>query len=189
MKTLKIILLMLFFSQHAAAQNILKEDIYNYSFDKIDGKGKIVLGDYKGKLIVVVNTASLCGFTKQYLSLQDVWEKYKDRGLVIIGVPTNNFGNQEPGDNTEIQNFCTTKFAVTFPLAAKVDIKGDNSHPFFVRTRAEFGKLSGPSWNFYKYIISPEGKLIAWYTSLVDPKSKKFTEFIEKNLPSQNEVQ
>jgi glutathione peroxidase len=178
-----IVLIMFFFSNSANAKNILAEDIYNYSFDKVDGKGKIDLKNYKGKLIIVVNTASLCGFTKQYASLQNLWAKYRDQGLVIIGVPSNNFGNQEPGGNTEIQNFCTAKFAITFPLAAKIDIKGDNAHPFFVRTRAEFGKISGPSWNFYKYIISPEGKLIAWYTSLVNPESKKFVSMIEENLP------
>jgi glutathione peroxidase len=183
MKIIKIILLMFLFNQSSVANNIVSDNIYSYSFDTIDGKGKIKLKDYKGKLIIIVNTASLCGFTKQLSSLQEIWEKYKDQGLVIIAVPTNNFGNQEPGDNNEVQNFCNTKFRITFPLAAKTDIKGDNAHPFFIRTRAEFGRLSGPSWNFYKYIISPDGKLLTWYTSLVDPKSKKFISFIEKNLP------
>ncbi|MCC2646729.1 MAG: btuE [Rickettsiaceae bacterium] len=183
MKIIKVLLLMFLFNHSSMANNIISENIYSYSFETIDGKGKIKLEDYKGKLIIIVNTASLCGFTKQFASLQEIWVKYKDRGLVIIGVPSNNFGNQEPGRNSEIQNFCSTKFNISFPLAAKTDIKGDRAHPFFIRTRAEFGRLSGPSWNFYKYIISPEGKLLAWYTSLVDPKSKKFISFIEKNLP------
>ncbi len=184
-KFLKTLLLMLFTIGPAHATSPQTGSIYNYQFNNIDGKGQIKLEDYKGKLIVVVNTASLCGFTKQYVGLQAIWEKYKDRGLVIIGVPSNDFGNQEPESDTEIHNFCTAKFAVTFPLAAKTEVTGENAHPFFIRTHAEFGKLSGPSWNFYKYIISPEGKLIGWFTSLIDPKSKKFISFIEANLPKQ----
>lgn len=155
---------------------------YSFSFQKIDNTGPLSLASYKGKLIMVVNTASLCGFTKQYTELQTLYETYKDKGLVIIAVPSNNFGGQEPGANEEIKTFCEMNFNITFPIAAKVDVQSDRSHPFFQWTRKELGMLSGPKWNFYKYLIDKDGKLITWFSSFTKPTSKKVIKLIEDNL-------
>ena len=159
-----------------------KETVYNLSFQKIDGSGPLNLSDYKNKVVMIVNTASLCGFTKQYAELQTLYETYKDKGFVIIAVPSNDFGKQEPGTGEEIKTFCETNFNITFPIAAKVDVEGKNSHPFFELTRKEFGSLSGPKWNFYKYLVGKDGKLINWFSSFSKPMSKKITKVIEENL-------
>lgn len=155
---------------------------HSFSFQKIDNSGPLNLSSYKGKVIMIVNTASLCGFTKQYAELQTLYETYKDRGLVIIAVPSNDFGSQEPGDGEEIKTFCETNFNITFPLTQKVDVKGDKAHPFFIWTHKELGMLSGPKWNFYKYLIDKNGKLIGWFSSFTKPTSKKIINLIEENL-------
>ena len=162
---------------------VMAENAYDFSFQKIDGSGALRLSDYKGKLIMVVNTASLCGFTKQYADLEKLYGLYKDKGFVIIAVPSNDFGKQEPASNGEIKDFCEVNFNISFPIAEKVSVKGANSHPFFVWTNAKFGYLSGPKWNFYKYLISPDGKLIEWFSSVSSPTSSKITKLIEVNLP------
>ncbi|MGV2432020.1 MAG UNVERIFIED_CONTAM: glutathione peroxidase [Rickettsiaceae bacterium] len=159
----------------------MSDKLYEFTFQKIDG-GEIKLSDYKGKLIMIVNTASKCGFTKQYAALQELYTKYQDRGLVIIGVPSNNFGSQEPGTDGEIKNFCESNFNITFPMASKVDVKGDNSHPFFIWIRQKLGPLSGPKWNFYKYLISKEGDPIDYFASVTKPDAKKVINTIEQNL-------
>lgn len=182
MKHILALLLSLFISLSAAGGTMQKESVYNLSFQKIDESGPINLSDYKDKVILVVNTASLCGFTKQYAELQTLYETYKDKGLVIIAVPSNDFGKQEPGSGAEIKSFCETNFNITFPITSKVDVEGKNSHPFFSLTRKEFGFLSGPKWNFYKYLIGKDGKLITWFSSFTKPMSKKMTHIIEENL-------
>lgn len=157
--------------------------LYDITFTDAKTSKKINLSDYKGNLIMVVNTASLCGFTKQYNAMQEIWEKYKDRGFILIAVPTNDFGNQEPGADDEIVNFCKVNFGINFPITTKVSSKGDKQDPFFKLARKDFGYFSGPFWNFYKYLYSPEGKPIKWYSSFTKPDSSSLEKIIEKNLP------
>lgn len=164
-----------------AKDNVIK-NAYDFSFKSINGSSAINLSDYKGKVIMVVNTASLCGFTKQYSELQELYDKYKEQGLVVIAVPSNDFGKQEPGSSAEIQTFCETNFGITFPIAEKVTVQGKMSDPFFAWTRAELGFLSGPKWNFYKYLIGKDGTLITYFSSFTKPMSKKITKTIEENL-------
>ena len=138
---------------------------------------------YKGKTLVVVNTASLCGFTYQYDGLQKLYDDYKDQGLVVLGVPSNDFGNQESGTNSEVKEFCESTFSITFPLTEKNVVKGKDAHPFFKWSKKELGFIGGvPRWNFHKIIIGKDGNAIAGYTALTRPSSKKFISEIEKAL-------
>jgi len=175
---IKLILLALFLMANKHGDNM----IYGISFKAINEKDVIKLSDYKGKVILIVNTASECGFTKQYAQLEKIWQKYKDQGLVIIGVPSDDFGHQEPGSNDEIAHFCEINYGVTFPLTEKTIVSGDNAHPFFKMTKEHFGFLSGPKWNFYKYLIGPDGQLIDWFASQTTPDSNKIIQRIEDLL-------
>jgi glutathione peroxidase len=147
--------------------------VYDFTVPGLTG-GTISLSAYKGKKILIVNTASKCGFTPQYADLQKLYDKYKDK-LVIIGFPANNFGQQEPGTNTEIKEFCQKNYGVTFPMAAKVDVIGDNAAPLFKYLTAEAIKIGTPTpvigWNFTKFLIDENGKLIAVFPSKVTPMS------------------
>ena len=151
---------------------------YNFNFNSIDGD-KLELSKYKGKVIIIVNVASKCGFTKQYTDMQSLWDMYKDKGVVIIGVPSNNFGGQEPGTNNEIKNFCETNFGITFPMTEKIVVLGENAHPFYIWAKETYGKDSVPKWNFHKIIIDQQGKISKTFTSFTNPTSKKFIKFIE----------
>lgn len=155
---------------------------YDYSFQTLMGKKPLPLAEYKGKVIMIVNTASHCGFTSQYAGLEALYQKYKDRGFVIIGVPSNDFGEQEPGSNEEIAKFCKLNFGVTFPMASKEVVSGDKAHPFYLWARKELGFGSGPKWNFHKYLIDKEGKLVDYFYSTTKPDSEKITTAIEKLL-------
>ena len=150
---------------------------YNFEFKGIDGN-LIKLDNYKNKVIVVVNVASRCGYTPQYEDLQTLWSKYKEKDLVVLGVPTNNF-RQEPGSNKEIKNFCETNFGITFPMTEKIDVIGSNSHPFYKWARKDFGIGAIPKWNFHKIIIGKEGKIEETFSSITKPSSKKFIKVIE----------
>ena len=161
----------------------MANNAYDYSFKSINEEDVINLSDYKGKTIVVVNTASLCGFTYQYKGLQSLYTNYLDQGLVILGVPSNQFGDQEPGEEGKIKEFCETTFNITFPLTKKNKVKGPDSHPFYKWAKKELGFISGiPRWNFHKIIIDKEGNAVAGYTALTKPSSKKFINKIEKLL-------
>ncbi len=151
---------------------------YDYKFNSIDG-GQINLNDYKNKVIVVVNVASRCGYTPQYEDLQTLYNEYKSRGLIIIGVPTNNF-KQEPGTNNQIKDFCETNFGITFPMTEKINVIGTNSHPFFKWAKEDFGISAIPKWNFHKIIIGKNGKIQDTFASFTKPTSKKFIKLIEK---------
>lgn len=153
---------------------------YDYSFTSIDG-APLPLEQYRGKTVLLVNTASECGFTPQYEGLQALWEQYRDQGLVVLGAPSNDFGAQEPGSEKEIKKFCEVNFNVNFPLTSKIVTKGDEAHPFYKWARHEIG--SGPKWNFHKYLIDPNGNLVGSYPSIVKPMSKKLRKAVEKNLP------
>lgn len=153
--------------------------IYDFQVTALDG-GKIDLSAYKGKKILIVNTASECGFTPQYAELQQLHEKYGSK-VAIIGFPANNFGGQEPGSNSEIQSFCKKNYGVTFPMAEKVSVKGDDIHPLFKYLTGEaqrMGVKDPIKWNFTKFLIDEKGKLVAVYESKVSPMSEDIT----KNL-------
>ena len=161
----------------------MSENAYSYSFKDINEEDMINLSDYKGKTLVVVNTASLCGFTYQYDGLQKLYDDYKDQGLVVLGVPSNDFGNQESGTNRDVKEFCESTFSITFPLTEKNVVKGKDAHPFFKWSKKELGFIGGvPRWNFHKIIIGKDGNAIAGYTALTRPSSKKFISEIEKAL-------
>ena len=153
---------------------------YEYTFDGIDGN-KINLDKYKNKIIVVVNVASRCGYTPQYEGLQNLYTNYKDKNLVVIGVPTNNF-KQEPGSNKEIKDFCETNFGINFPIAEKTNVIGKNAHPFYKWAKENHGIGAIPKWNFHKIIIGKNGKVIDTFASFTKPTSNKFLKTIEKEI-------
>jgi len=176
-------LLGLFVSQtasQAAAANI--QTVHDFAFKTIDGEA-LPLSQYKGKAVLVVNTASFCGFTPQYEGLQALQDKYKDQGLIVLGVPSNDFGKQEPGSSTEIKDFCDINYSITFPLTEKEVVSGDGAHPFYKWAKAELGTLAAPKWNFHKYLITPEGKLADWFSTMTKPGSAKVIKAIEAVLP------
>jgi len=155
---------------------------FDFGFTDIDG-GPMPLSQYRGKAVLVVNTASLCGFTPQYEGLQALWDAYRDRGLVVVGVPSNDFGGQEPGSSGEIKDFCATNYQVTFPLADKEVVSGEGAHPFYKWARAELGVLAAPKWNFHKYLIAPDGRLVDWFSTTTKPGSTKVIKAVEAVLP------
>ena len=154
---------------------------YDFNFNDLDGS-LLKLSEYKNKVIIVVNVASQCGFTKQYEDMQKVWELYQDKGIIMLGVPSNDFGNQEPGSSEEIKNFCEAKFGITFPMTEKITVKGENAHPFYKWARKNHGKSAVPKWNFHKIIIGKNGKVIDTFASLTNPSSKKFIKALQKAL-------
>ena len=157
--------------------------VYSFTLNSIDGK-PAPLGDYKGKVVLIVNVASQCGYTPQYSALEAIYEKYKDQGFVILGFPANNFGAQEPGTNEEIKTFCTRKYSVTFPMYAKISVKGDDQAPLYAYLTKETGAgISGDiKWNFTKFLVSRDGKVVQRFESAVTPDSKEVTSAIEKQL-------
>jgi glutathione peroxidase len=154
--------------------------VYDFKVPALDGS-TIDLAKYKGKKILIVNTASKCGFTPQYKDLEALYEKYKDK-LVIIGFPANNFGQQEPGTNGEIKEFCTKNYGVSFPMAEKVDVIGDKTHPLFKYLTEEAKKLGVADpvikWNFTKFLVDENGKLVAVFPSKVKPMDEEITKYL-----------
>lgn len=146
------------------------------------GEGLVPTADYKGKVVLVVNTASLCGFTDQYAGLEALWRRYKDRGFVLLGVPSNDFGGQEPGTKAEIKRFCESQFDVTFPLADKQVVSGEQAHPLFKWIAAQAGPLGAPKWNFHKYLVGRDGHLVDWYSAMTGPGSTAIDDAIRKAL-------
>jgi glutathione peroxidase len=153
---------------------------YAFSFDGLDG-GSVRLGEHAGKPILVVNTASLCGYTPQYAGLQELWKRYRDRGLLIVGVPSNDFGGQEPGGAAEIDKTAHGEYGVSFPLAAKVDVKGPAAHPFYKWAALE-RPGDGPRWNFHKYLVGHDGRIVAAFSSQIEPTDPRVIAAIEKEL-------
>ena len=154
---------------------------YDFKFNDLDGK-ELHLSKFKNKIIILVNVASQCGFTKQYEDMQKVWDNYQHKGVVILGIPSNDFGKQEPGTNEEIKNFCEAKFGITFPMTEKVSVKGENAHPFYLWASKNYGKSAIPKWNFHKIIINKSGKVEYTFSSITNPSSKKFITAIEETL-------
>ena len=164
------------------AQPGLASSVYDYTLPSIDG-GELDLANFKGQPLLVVNTASQCGFTPQYDGLQSLWETYRDRGLVVIGVPSNDFGEQEPGGRDDIKEFCSVNFNVDFPMSDKVSVRGADAHPMYQWLAATIGASSRPRWNFYKYLIDANGQPVAYFSSMTRPNSSKITKAIEAELP------
>src|SRR5450432_1134622 len=153
---------------------------YAFTFKGLDS-GEILLASYAGHPMLVVNTASLCGYTPQYTGLQALWTRYRDKGLIVLGVPSNDFGGQEPGGVAEIGKTAHEEFHVTFPLTEKVAVKGGNAHPFYKWAAAE-RPLEAPRWNFHKYLIGRDGQLKAGFSSAVEPTDPTVIAAIEKEL-------
>jgi glutathione peroxidase len=154
---------------------------FELNIKSINGE-ELDLSQFKGKTTLLVNVASKCGFTKQYSDLQSLYEKYEDQGLVIVGIPSNQFGGQEPGSNKEIEDFCETNFNITFPMTDKVDVKGNNAHEIYLWAKENYGSSTVPKWNFHKILINKEGKVQNTFNSFVAPLSKKIINEIEQIL-------
>lgn len=154
---------------------------YDYTFDSIDG-GPLPLSTFKDKVILVVNTASKCGLTPQYDGLEKLYSDYRGQGLVVLGVPCNQFMGQEPGTETEIQTFCSTTFGIDFPMTAKVDVKGEQAHPFYKWAEQELGEPATPVWNFHKILIGRNGEAIRAFGPRIEPLDNEVTGAIEAAL-------
>ena len=178
MKIITLFIIMFSFFTKGNAQ--YDQLVTDFSFKSVEGN-TINLADYKDKVILVVNVASRCGFTNQYEGLQTLWSEYKDKGLVVIGVPSNNF-RQEPGTNKEIKNFCESTFGIDFLITEKISVKGDDAHSFFTWAKKNYGSSAVPKWNFHKIIIGKDGKVAETFSSITKPTSKKFISSIEKEI-------
>lgn len=152
-------------------------EVYSIQAQTINGQ-TVALSEFKGKVILVVNVASRCGFTAQYEGLESLYQKYKDQGFVILGFPCNQFGSQEPGSNEDIQNFCSTKFQVSFPMFSKIEVNGENAHPLFVYLKSHAKGFLGEAikWNFTKFLIDRDGNVLDRYAPITPPKD------IEKDI-------
>jgi glutathione peroxidase len=178
----KLLCLLLFFA--AATVMAADKTVYDFTLSSIDGQ-PAPLSAYKGKVVLLVNVASRCGFTPQYTALESVYEKYKDRGLVIVGIPANNFGSQEPGTNSEIKTFCSTKYHVTFPMMSKISVKGSDQAPLyqFLTDKGAHPQTGGDiQWNFTKFLVAPDGHVLARFEPDVTPDSPQVTSAIENAL-------
>lgn len=165
---------------HAAGEAPACPPLLNKTFARLQDEKPQSLCQYSGKVLLVVNTASYCGFTDQYKGLEALHAKYKDRGFVVLGFPSNDFGNQEPGDSKQIAEFCSNTYGVKFPMFAKTSVRGDNANPLF----AELSKASGtrPKWNFYKYLVGRNGQVLDSYSSMTSPDDRDLVRDIEKAL-------
>ena len=158
---------------------------HDFSFISIDG-GDLPLADYKGKVVLLVNTASMCGFTSQYEGLQSLWSEYRDRGLVVLGVPSDDFGGQELDTAKQVKSFCTLNYGIDFPMTDIAVVAGPNAHPYYKWIADVHGSLAIPRWNFHKHVIDADGKLVDWFASTTSPTSSRVRESIEtalKNRP------
>ena len=154
---------------------------FDFEINDINNQ-KIDLKNLKNKTILLVNVASNCGFTKQYSELQELYDEYNKRGLVVLGVPSNQFGGQEPGSNNEIKDFCETNFNITFPITTKIDVKGETAHPIYLWAKKNYGNSAIPKWNFHKILINKDGIIEDTYSSFTKPMSKKLINKIEEIL-------
>ena len=154
---------------------------HDFTFTDINQQ-PLSLAEFRGRPILIVNTASECGYTPQYADLQKLWERYRARGLVVLGVPSNDFGAQEPGTEAQIQDFCSTRYGVSFPLTAKQKVSGNDAHPFYRWIVEQLGEAGAPRWNFHKYLLDKEGNLVDLWPSRVEPLSKEITQAVEALL-------
>ena len=177
-----IVLLNFLIFGKAMASEVSINSVYDLTFTSIEGT-PLPLSEFSGKALLVVNTASFCGFTKQYADLQTLWKRYEDKGLVVLGVPSNDFGQQEPGTDSEIKDFCEINFDIDFPMTTKEHVKGPSAHPFYKWAASKKGAVAKPRWNFHKYLISTDGELIDWFSSPTSPLSNRLTRSVEAVLP------
>ena len=173
------ITIIMFFFKNSVAANYDKI-FFDLKINSITGE-VIDLNDYKDKVVLIVNTASYCGFTKQYTELQTLWDKYKSKGFIVLGVPSNSF-NQEKKSNSEVKEFCDVNFDIDFPLTSITDVKGEYAHEIYQWAKENYGKSAIPKWNFYKILINRQGKIENTFSSFTNPMSKKITSIIEKIL-------
>jgi glutathione peroxidase len=152
-----------------------------FSFTSIEGK-PLAMSGYKGKAVLLVNTASACGLTPQYKGLEALWQAYRDKGLVVLGVPSNDFGAQEPGSETEIKSFCEVRYGVDFPLTKKEHVIGGAAHPLYQWIAKELGEAAVPKWNFHKYLIGKDGNLAGTFGSRTEPEAAELKQAIETAL-------
>ena len=158
-----------------------QKTLFDFKINSINGN-QLDLSIYKGKAVLIVNVASNCGFTKQYEDLQNLYDLYKEKGFVILGIPSNQFGGQEPGSEDEIKDFCKTNFNITFPMTNKYNVKGENAHPIFLWAKNSYGKSSIPKWNFHKILVNKDGKIVDTFASFTNPVSKRVKNKIEEIL-------
>lgn len=154
---------------------------HDFVFKSDEGEN-LPLSDFSGRLVLVVNTATECGFSGQIGGLQTLSERYKDRGLVVLGVPSNDFGGQEPRTDGEIAGYCEATYGASFPMTAKTSVKGEAAHPFYKWAAAELDVTARPLWNFHKYLIGPDGRIVAWFATPTPPLSPDVTSEIERQL-------
>ena len=169
---------MFFFKNQATAD--YEKVFFDFKIDSISGE-EINFQEYRDKVILLVNTASYCGFTPQYDNLQKLWDKYKNDGLVVLGVPSNSF-NQEKDKNDEVKKFCEVNFGINFPMTSILEVKGDNAHEIYKWAKRNHGKSAVPKWNFHKILIDKNGKIFDTYASFTKPMSKKIINAVEKIL-------
>jgi glutathione peroxidase len=157
------------------------DDAYQFEFLSIDGE-HLPLAAWRGRPVLVVNTASFCGYTPQYGDLEVLWQRFRERGLVVLGVPSNDFGQQEPGSATQIKEFCATNYSIDFPLTEKCRVIGAAAHPFYRWVAESLGEAGTPRWNFHKYLIGPDGQLAGTWPTQVSPSDSRITTEIERLL-------
>lgn len=165
-----------------AEASMSEKSVHSFTLRTIDGEPKS-LADYKGKALLIVNTASRCGFTGQYKGLEELYGRYKDRGFEVLAFPANDFLNQEPGSDAEIKEFCSLKYRTTFPVFSKISVKGSKADPLYVWLTTESGHNGPIKWNFNKFLVAPDGRVVARYDSQVDPLSSKLVQDLESVLP------
>ena len=178
LKLIGLIIIMFFFKNSLSAN--YEKIFYDFKIESITGE-VINFKDYKNKVVLVVNTASYCGFTKQYDELQELWDLYKTKGLIVLGIPSNSF-NQEKKNNTDVKEFCEVNFNINFPLTSITEVKGSNAHELFLWAKENHGKSAVPKWNFHKLLIDKNGKIDDTFASFTKPMSKKIINKIEKLL-------
>ena len=166
---------------NSESESKYKKTFFDYTITSIEGN-VLNLSKFEGKIILLVNVASNCGFTKQYADLQKLWDIYKDDGLIVLGVPSNQFGGQEPGSIKEIKNFCEVNFNIDFPMTDKFDVKGKDAHEIYKWAKNNHGNSAVPKWNFHKILIGKDGKIIDTFASFTKPMSKKIISTIKIHL-------
>ena len=169
----------MFFSKKGFSENYDKV-LYDFKIESINGE-VIDLNEFQNKVVLITNTASYCGFTKQYSDLQKLWQKYKEEGLIVLGVPSNSF-NQEKSNEKDVKDFCEVNFNINFPMTKITEVKGDNAHEIFKWAKKNYGKSAVPKWNFHKILINKKGKVEDTFASFTNPMSNKITSKIESLL-------
>ena len=179
LKIFTILIIFMFFSKKGFSENYDKV-LYDFKIESISGE-IIDLNKFKSKVVLITNTASYCGFTKQYSDLQKLWQKYKEEGLIVLGVPSNSF-NQEKSNEKDVKDFCEVNFNINFPMTKITEVKGDDAHEIFKWAKKNYGKSAVPKWNFHKILINKKGKVEDTFASFTNPMSNKITSKIESLL-------